>query len=119
MAEIEQAAAAAIAASLDDDATAPASAGTTPFGGGSGTGSLNSHSGTTPLGGQGMNATPGTAPAPPGLRAISENPDFAEPSAQQSGRRLLPMNRFGGTAGIRSQPQGTCQVLNTFNTFKK
>lgn len=65
MAEIEQAAAAAIAASLDDgDATAPASAGTVPFGGGTGTVDGTHYApGTTPMHDiKGLHAGTGTRP---------------------------------------------------------
>ena len=66
MAEIEQAAAAAIAADLDaGDATATSNAATVPLNGAGDTlsGGLHSSSSTRPMdGGQGMNAGAGTRP---------------------------------------------------------
>ena len=82
MAEIEDAAAAAIAASIDDDAPARAPAGTVPFGSGAGTGPMNSSSSTTPLGGQGLNAGSGTRPMEGNWAVATDDEKFAEAQAQ-------------------------------------
>ena len=82
MAEIENTMATKIANSIDGDATAPASPLTSPFTGGPGTGPMNSSSSTTPLGGQGLNAGPGTTPMEGHFAVATDDAEFAEAQEQ-------------------------------------